>query len=151
MTIAVARSFRLPERWRVSSFKDFPGAARLREAREGEARRRLTTVVGGEAFAVGAQVSCEGSAIGELVNAGYSALRGEWVGLALLDSRYAYPGIDEYMAGAGEEAAPVRTVSPPVLNNRSIFVDPQKHSYRTRESDVFPPLVEGTGESEVRR
>jgi hypothetical protein len=36
---------------------------------------------------------------------------------------------------------PLQTASPPLLDNRSLFVDPRKHSFKSREGDEFPPLV----------
>ena len=35
----------------------------------------------------------------------------------------------------------LRTVSPPMIDNRSLFVDPRKHAYRSRAEHAFPPLV----------
>jgi len=36
---------------------------------------------------------------------------------------------------------PASTLSAPAIDNRSLLVDPQRHSFATRDTDRFPPLV----------
>jgi hypothetical protein len=74
----------------------------------------------------------------------YSPLLEAHIGMALLDLPYAYSGIDAYTVEADGESQTrvfIQTVSPPVINNRSLYVNPQKHSYTTRSSHTFPALV----------
>lgn len=127
--------------WRVSYRKEFPGSEVLAELRRAGAARRLTTLVSEEEISIGHQVILEEQAIGPVVNAGYSATRGDHVALALLDRAYAVSGIDRYQVAKNDGRVPVRTVSPPVINNRSLYVSPQLHSYRTRHEDEFPSLL----------
>ncbi|MCA9573231.1 MAG: hypothetical protein KC656_35590, partial [Myxococcales bacterium] len=61
------------------------------------------------------------------------------LGLAMLDIAWAHPGVDAYRAG--EHA--IRTVSRPFVLNRSLFVRPQTHSWRTRDSIPYPSGVAG--------
>jgi glycine cleavage system aminomethyltransferase T len=125
--------------WRVSPSKTFVGVDALRRRRQEGLRRRLTTLVGPGPFAVGDELLLEGSPAGAIVNAGASEARGDWVALALVDIAWAHPGIAFAAAHAGV-AVPARSVSPPVLDNRSLHVSPQLHSYATRRDYVFPPL-----------
>ena len=76
--------------------------------------------------------------IGTVVNAGFSPIRGDWVALALLDLAYAHPGVTPLRLG--ERDAPGKTVRPPVIANRSLYVNPQVHSYASRAADGFPPI-----------
>jgi glycine cleavage system aminomethyltransferase T len=125
--------------WRVSRKKDYVGSVALRRQVEQGIQRRLTTVTSEGELTVGAPVFLDGRAIGVVVNAAHSPVRGDWVALALLDRGYAHPDVTGLRVGEG--AVPARSVSPPVLVNRSLYVNPQVHSYETREQDDFPPLV----------
>lgn len=130
--------------WRVSYRKDFTGSTALRERRAAGATVRLTCIIAGEAVAPGDMVMVGDTRAGSIVNAGYSDVRGDWVALALLDRSLAYPGIDCHVVSAGGAGPrPARTVSPPVLQNRSLVVSPQLHSYATRAEYPAPPLVLG--------
>jgi hypothetical protein len=77
--------------------------------------------------------------VGTVLHAGPLTVRSGWVALALMDVEYAYPGIPDLHVGA--EGASARSVTPPVVNNRSLYVNPQVHSYASRHDDDFPPLV----------
>ena len=61
----------------------------------------------------------------------------KWVASAVVELPLAVPGISGLTAG-GHAA---RTSSPPVLNNRSLYVSPQRHTWAERGSPQFPPLV----------
>ena len=54
-------------------------------------------------------------------------------------SRYAFT------LGQGPSGVPLRTISAPVINNRSLYVDPRRHCYRYRHEEKYPPLVPGLG------
>jgi aminomethyltransferase len=127
--------------WRLSYHKQFPGSDVLAELRRAGPTRRVTTLVSAEEISVGDSVFLDEQVIGSVVNAGYSPVRGDHVGLALLDRAYAVSGIGRYQVARNGQRVPVRTVSPPVINNRSLYVSPQLHSYRTREEDPFPSLL----------
>ena len=101
-------------------------------------RQRLTCLVSPQQVAIDDRVTYGGEDIGEVVNAAFSPVREEWVALALLDVAYAYPDIDPLVIG--DQHVEGRTVSPPVLNNRSLYVNPQLQSYATRLEDDFPPV-----------
>jgi glycine cleavage system aminomethyltransferase T len=124
--------------WRVSYHKEFTGSAALR-ARRGHVRQRLTFLLADAEVRVGDSVHIEDQVAGRVVNAGFSHVRGDWTSLALIDLAYAYPGIDSFTVG--EASVPGRSVSPPVLNNRSLTISPQLHSYATRHEQRFPDSI----------
>jgi glycine cleavage system aminomethyltransferase T len=118
--------------WRISRRKEFTGAAALRARRQAGITRRLTSVVSAERLAVGDTLQLDGAVAGTLVNAGWCAPRREWIGLALVDIAVALPGVD--FGG-------VRSYSAPAFANRSLFVNPQRHSWFTRDEEPLPPMV----------
>lgn len=127
--------------WRVSYRKDFRGSAALRARRQEGARQRLTCVLSAEPLQAGDRVLFGDRELGPVVAAGHSATRGEWVGSALLDVAYAYPWIDRYEVARGGARQRIRTAAPPVIDNRSLHVNPQRHTFAGRGQDAFPPLV----------
>ncbi|MFV8756121.1 hypothetical protein ACNOYE_36690 [Nannocystaceae bacterium ST9] len=81
----------------------------------------------------------EGRVIGELLEGFRSPVLDCFVGLALLDRGLAHPWID----GVFQAALELRVEAPPLLQNRSLFVDPKKHVFAHRGEDRFPPIVPG--------
>ena len=58
-----------------------------------------------------------------------------------MEVEHAYAGMDwEWVSGSGS-AYRARSLSAPAINNRSLYVDPQRHSYQARSDGSFPPLV----------
>ncbi|WP_437993951.1 glycine cleavage T C-terminal barrel domain-containing protein [Sorangium sp. So ce145] len=127
--------------WRTSSTREYAGSAALRALRERGAARRVTYTVGEEPLAERDSVVLGEAQIGALIQAAASPTRGGWVAIALIDRPYAHAGIDRYAARSEGRTVPIRTVSPPLVHNRSLYVSPQRHGYRTRAGDAFPPLV----------
>lgn len=125
--------------WRVSPIKAFVGREALARRRASGPRRRLTTLVSAAPLGVGDDVQMGTASVGRVVNAGASPVREDWIALALVDVAWAHPGVPFTVAGR-DGAAAARAVSPPVLDNRSLYVSPQRHSYATRGEDRFPPL-----------
>ncbi len=140
-----ATPLELQLQWRVSYRKSFPGSAALLERRRAGPTARLTMLTTGEPIEVGAAVRAGDRRIGMIVNAGDSGTREEVVALALLERAYAASGIDLYTVESSAGRVPARTVSPPLINNRSLYVSPQLHSYAAREQEAFPPLVRTHG------
>jgi len=136
---AGATPLELQLQWRISYQKDSLAAAALRERRTQGPRERLTFVRSPERFAAGDAVTSGEERIGTAVNAGWSELLGAWLGTAMIGVAFAHPGVDRYQVGG----RPLQTITPPALLNRSLVVNPQRHSYRTRDKDTFPPLVPG--------
>jgi len=128
--------------WRVSRRKSFVGSEALERRRAAGITRRATFLASPTQMAVGDAVMRDGAERGVVLNAGLSPLREDWVGLALMDLDHAFPGVDALQVGseAGSRGS-ARTVTPPVLTNRSLYVNPQVHSYASRHDDHFPPIV----------
>jgi glycine cleavage system aminomethyltransferase T len=91
-------------------------------------------------MSVGDAVVWQGRSIGELLAADHSPTLDHWLGVALVDSALAHAGLSEFTIARGASLIPIRTLSAPPINNRSLYVDPQRHSYRTRAGDEFPPV-----------
>lgn len=127
--------------WRISRKKDYVGFEALRRRRLEGVGRRTTHLVSNEVMSVGDMVSLAGKKVGRILNAGFSAVRDDWVALALVDLPYSIPGLSGFTVGAAGVQA--RSSAPPVLRNRSLFVNPQVHTYASRGVDAFPPLVDG--------
>ncbi len=90
----------------------------------------------------------EGELVGELIEGFHSPVLGCFVGLAMIDLRLAHAWIDGiFVGGAGEagesSGLELRVEAPPLVQNRSLFVDPKKHVYAHRGEDRFPPIVPG--------
>jgi len=126
--------------WRISYQKDYVGAEAMRRRRAHGIKRRLTCMVGSTPLRPGMEVYYRGHSVGHVVNAEFSDTRREWVAQALLDTSLGRPGIDGLSAGSPAAAPSLRTFLPPVINNRSLYVNPQRHSFRTRSEVQFPPL-----------
>lgn len=122
--------------WRVSREKEFVGSAALAQ-RRAHATHRIITLVSKGALRPGAEVRLFGQPVGRVVEVGWSAVRGDWVALALIVVRSAHAGIDAFEV----DGVAVRSVTPPLLDNRSLHVNPQRHSYATRGDAAFPGLV----------
>jgi glycine cleavage system aminomethyltransferase T len=134
-----ATPLELQLQWRVSRKKSFVGSEALAMRRARGITERLTCLVSEAPLEIGAEVRQDGGAVGRIVNAGFSPVRELHVAKALLATSWAYPGISGFDV---DGRATARSVSPPIVNNRSLFVNPQVHSYATRFEDVFPGLAQ---------
>jgi len=133
-----ATPLELQLQWRISRRKSYLGSEALARRREEGIRARLTCLEGSGAMASGDVVSHDDEAVGAVIHAGPFTLRKGWVASALMDLEYAFPGIPDLRVGEG--AVEARSVTPPVVNNRSLYVNPQVHSYASRHDDDFPPI-----------
>ena len=123
--------------WRTSAAKEYVGSAALAERRQRGIARRMITLVSPSAIDEGNALELFGERVGEVLTAGYSDARGDHVALALVDAAWAHSGIDAFQIGG----AAARSVTPPVIDNRSLYVNPQTRSYATRAEWDFPPLA----------
>jgi len=122
--------------WRVSYDREFPGSAALRRRRQ-TAHRRAVLLCADRELAADARVVADGRDIGGVLHAGASPTRGDWLAIAIVECALAHAGLDGFTVGG----VPARTLSAPAIDNRSLLVDPQRHSFATRDTDRFPPLV----------
>jgi len=120
--------------WRLSPSKTFIGSAAVKARR---ATQRLTCLVSEGAMSGGDEVRHDGVVVGKVLAAVESPFLMKWVGAALLDLHVAVPGVGGFSV-AGQAA---RTTSPPVINNRSLYVSPQRHTWADRDSSEFPVLA----------
>jgi glycine cleavage system aminomethyltransferase T len=127
--------------WRVSYGKDYVGSKALKEQRSAGVLRRATSLLSKSHLEENDAVWLEDRRIGKVIAAGASPTAASHVAVALLDRPYFHAGIDSFTAGPEGARVPVSTVSPPVLNNRSLYINPQRHAYATRGRDLFPSLV----------
>ncbi len=141
--LADATPIELQLQWRISKKKTFTGSTALAERRGRVAQRLLLCAAAGE-VAIGDRVMYRDTAIGTVVNAGYSPVRGDWVATALVDRAYSHPGIRAYTIVHGAAVA-IETLAAPALNNRSLFINPQLHSYHTRHEVQYPPVAPTKG------
>ncbi len=119
------------QQWRVAYDREFPGSAAL-VARRAAATHRSVLVASTTPIAIGAPITLDGRAIGDMLDAAQSPTRGDWIGVAVVEKRFAHAGL---------ELDAVHTISAPSINNRSLYVDPQRHSFATRETDAFPAIL----------
>jgi len=126
--------------WRVTYGRTFPGSAAL-AARRSAVRQRAVLAASAAELADDAAITVGDRTVGAVLHAEWSPTREEWIALALLDRTIAHAGLAGLVAHTRAGAAPVRTLSAPAVNNRSLYVDPQRHSYATRHLETFAPLV----------
>jgi aminomethyltransferase len=129
--------------WRVSYRKEYVGSAALAERRRSGSVSRLVCLASPEPLEIGDAVHFREREVGKLINAGYSVVRNDYLALAMVDRSWAYPHLECLTVNRGKLALSVRTILPPALNNRSIYVSPQAHSYSTRKDFEFPSLTRG--------
>lgn len=129
-------------RWRIAFERSFVGAPSL-YALASASTRRLVHALSTTRLEVDADLQVDGEVVGRVEHAERSALLSAghadaWISLVSLDAAYAHPEVDLTETRSG---AALRTVAPPVLDNRSLYVSPQRHAFASRASDAFPPLV----------
>lgn len=130
--------------WRVSYAKEYHGSSALASRRREGAKQRSVCAVSRLSLPTSAEVvSPAGVVVGRVLRSEHSPIIDAYVNMVLLDIAYAYAGIDSYCVRptGGGESIPILTVSPPIINNRSLYVNPQKHTYAARETYGFPPLL----------
>jgi glycine cleavage system aminomethyltransferase T len=86
---------------------------------------------------VAGDITLDAAIVGSVLQQGYSVVREEQIGVALVDVAVAHAGLRGFHAG---ETA-LRTISSPAVNNRSLYVDPQRHTYATRDKVTWPSLA----------
>lgn len=127
--------------WRVTFAGEGIGVEALRAHRARGANARVTTMVSRSEVKIGDDVRLDGQPVGTLLNVAWSTALNHWIALALIDLTCAVPGIDRFMVATTAGDVVARSVSPPVLNNASMFISPQMHSFATRDEIALPPLA----------
>jgi glycine cleavage system aminomethyltransferase T len=127
--------------WRLRYDRAFVGVEAVRARRAQGPTLRATCFVASGPVAAGDEVWLAQGRVGQVLATGWSQLRGEPVGIAMLELPFAYPGVEGLSVKRPGGPITLATRTPPLLNNRSLYVDPHRHNYATREADTFPPLV----------
>ncbi len=82
-------------------------------------------------------VTLDGETVGRLITMADTPSLGGRMATVLLRRDLSHPHIGAFRTGG----ATLVTVTPPPIRPRSLFVNPQRHAYATRESQRFPPLL----------
>jgi len=122
--------------WRVSAGRSYPGSAVLEQHRKSP-RGRVAMIASVRELPIDAAIELGGERVGSVLDSGWSHTRDEAIGIALLDVAVSHAGLRGFTCGD----IAVRTISSPAINNRSLYVDPQRHSFAARDKVDFPPLV----------
>ena len=120
--------------WRLTPGKKYVGSEAVKASKRAA---RLTCVVAEGAVKPGDAVMFGTQELGKIVTAAESSTLGKWIGAALLETQYAVPGITGLKIGDHH----ARTASPPLINNRSLYVSPQRHTWADRASTEFPGIA----------
>jgi glycine cleavage system aminomethyltransferase T len=105
----------------------------LLELRRERERRRVVLVASDEPIASGARIDLGGRFVGRMLSAEPSPTRGDVLGIALIEVPYSHPGLG--LLAIDGRATRARVVSAPAVDNLSLYIDPQRHSYHTRAAD----------------
>lgn len=127
--------------WRISAEREVPGMAALRAARaRGEPAGQIRWFMADDQRAPepGVALWRGGRRVGEVLLAHRSAAVGAHVGVALLEREWSEPGLG--LADASGQAL-LTTAVAPLVRSLSLYVDPQRHTYATREADGLIGLV----------
>ncbi len=127
--------------WRLDMSRKWVGHEAIAGRMAEGVKRRLTCMVSNTPVAPGDTIRLDDREIGEVVRAAFSPARQEWVVAGLIDIAYAHGGIARYRVG--ETDAAVLTLGPPLIDNRSLYVDPRRHTWETRDEVEDRPLVRG--------
>ncbi|MBN1980640.1 MAG: aminomethyltransferase family protein [Chitinivibrionales bacterium] len=126
--------------WRVWYAKQFAFSEQLAAMQRKPLQRRLTAFFCRSAVDAHASIYCDELAIGFVMHAYPSVAAPGWIGHAMIDIPYACAGVRDYCVTNRSGRQPLQTVSMPCINNRSLYVDPQIHTYRDFASIDFPAL-----------
>jgi len=122
--------------WRVTAGRAHPGHETLAR-RRGAVVQRVAMIAAPSALPTDGVLELGGVRVGRILHTRWSYVRDEQIALALLDVGVSYAGLRGFHCGE----TPVRTISAPTVNNRSLYVDPQRHSWARRASVSFPALT----------
>jgi glycine cleavage system aminomethyltransferase T len=139
-SVAGVTPLELQLQWRLSTRKGFPGVDAVKARRADGVRRRLTHFVAQGPVHPGDEIHHEDLVVGQVQSAAFSPGSRGFVGTALLDIEVAHPGIDTLTTKSKDRIQSIRTASSPLVFNRSLLVDPHRHTHATRDETNDPPL-----------
>jgi glycine cleavage system aminomethyltransferase T len=132
------------QQWRLSTRKAYAG----RESIERGRAEATPVLVHAETAADGApsagqRVLLDGVPFGTVAVSRHSEVLGRSAMRLLVPAALAHPGLDRLVVETASGPIAARTVSSPMLLNRSLYVDPRNHSYHDAETRPEPPLARG--------
>ena len=118
--------------WRLSRQKtEYPGSTAMQDLREKGWNRRLTSFITEKTAAVNDEIFYENESVGKVLSIGYSPIRKEFVGKALINRPFWHAGLKCLSLNNQE----LTTISAPVIDNRSIHVNLNLDSYFTSKEN----------------
>jgi glycine cleavage system aminomethyltransferase T len=118
--------------WRLSRQKlKYPGAGAMQNIREKGWDRRLICFTTKEPAGVNDEIFCENESIGRVISIGYSPLKKEYIGKALIRKPFWHAGLNGFHVNNQE----LVTISAPAIDNRSVHVNLNLDSYFTRNEN----------------
>ena len=118
--------------WRLARQKSkYPGSEAMQSIREKGWDRRITCFITNKPATVNDEIFCEKESLGKVLSIGYSPLRKEFIGKALIRKPYWHAGLSGFHVNNQE----LITISAPAIDNRSIHVNLNLDSYFTRNEN----------------
>jgi glycine cleavage system aminomethyltransferase T len=118
--------------WRLSrQKKEYPGSGVIQSLGEKGWDRRLTLFKMKKPAMVNDGIFYENQPVGQVLSIGYSPLRKEFIGKALINRPFWHAGLDCFNINNQK----LETISAPAIDNRSTRVNPNLDSYFTRKKD----------------
>jgi glycine cleavage system aminomethyltransferase T len=115
--------------WRLSrQKKEYPGSKAMENLREKGWDRRLTCFTANQPVGVNNEIFYKDESVGQVLSVGYSPVRKEFVGKALIRKPFWHAGLNCLHANNQE----LKTISAPMIDNRSTHVNLNIDSYFTR-------------------
>jgi len=118
--------------WRLSRQKtEYPGSKAMENLREKGWNKRLTSFITDRAVKVNDEIFYKNEYVGKVLSFGYSPVRNEFVGKALIRKPFWFAGLNCFLVNNQE----LRTISAPAIDNLSLHVNLNLNSYFTRNED----------------
>jgi glycine cleavage system aminomethyltransferase T len=118
--------------WRLSRQKtEYPGSKAMQNLREKGWDRRLTCFITKNPAKVNDEIFCENESVGHVLSIGYSPIRKEFIGKALIRKPFWHAGMNCFNVNNQE----LESISSPAIDNRSIHVNLNLDSYFTRNEN----------------
>ncbi|TVR39241.1 MAG: aminomethyl transferase family protein [Bacteroidia bacterium] len=118
--------------WRLSRQKEkYPGSEAMQSIREKGWNKRLTCFITKNSAQVNDEIIYEKESVGRVISIGYSPLRKEFIGKALIEKPFWHAGLSGFHINNQE----LETISAPAIDNRSIHVNLNLDSYFTRNEN----------------
>jgi glycine cleavage system aminomethyltransferase T len=118
--------------WRLAGDRDFLGRAAI-DARRAQPGPRQACLLASSEVSVGERVMLDDRDVGVITRAALSPSRRSWIASALIDPRL----VAARITLATSRGVSVTTTAPPLVDNQSLYVDPRRHTFRTRDEVRF--------------